>query len=155
MTPAGFFTVSVLAASVLGVSRAVTAAIVAGAILVIAALLWFLLVWRPRHRKRQANTARQLFGDDETATWRAASIDDWTEDERDTALRYYNTAGRQARIGGIRVDLIPPRHRFNVKELAKSIEPDDQERWADLVWLSQKLQRQRRAQKTTSSASKG
>lgn len=108
---------------------------------VVTLVAWILMGWIPRRRLRQNETAGKFFGDDQNSRWRSTAMEDWSEEERDTALRYYNTAGRQVRIGGIRVDSIPEHHRRSIMQLATMIGDDaaHNERWSDLMWLGNRL----------------
>jgi hypothetical protein len=125
---------------IFGISRAAVLGAALLAILVIV-IATYLLLRIPRHRRRQVDAARNLFANGDQAHWRTAAPSDWTDEDRDTALRYYNTAGRQVRIGSIRLELIPEHDRTIAEELGSELTDADGERLADLMWLSQKLKR--------------
>jgi len=133
---------NMLVAAIISVSTA--AIVVLAAVLVVSILLAVRARSAPRRRRRQTETAARLFDDGAISAWSNTDSEEWTDDQRDAALVYYNTAGRRARIGGIRADLIPDNHRNHIKRLTDSIGDDDasQAIWSDLLWLAARLDRQ-------------
>jgi len=97
----------------------------------------------PQRRRRQTETAARLFDDGAISAWSNNDSEEWSDDQREAALIYYNTAGRRARLGGIRADLIPDNHRNHIKRLSKSVDDDDSSRakWSDLLWLAARVEK--------------
>ena len=129
----------------IAISTAQTWAIVIVALVLLVLVLWLIFGWRPRYRRRQAVAAERLFAQDRLGSWAHKRLSQWAPDERQTALRYYNGVGRQAKDGTIRADLVPANHHATIAALARQEGADEQSasRWADLLWLGERLEKRR------------
>jgi len=109
----------------------------------------------PRKRRRQSETAARLFDDGAIAELSNHNGDKWSDEQREAALLYYNTAGRRARIGGIRVDLIPDNHRSHIQRLTESMANDNasQTKWSDFLWLAARVEKRRSTSRSAAAPS--
>lgn len=130
------------------------ALVIAGTI-VLLIILWLVFGWRPRNKRRQMAEAEKLFAQERLGTWAHKRMSQWAPDERQAALRYYNGVGRQARIGSVRAEMVPANHHATIAALSRQERSDEQSatRWADLLWLGEKIEKKRSKASTPATAS--
>lgn len=124
---------------------AVPVSLVVSIAVVAVVLIGFTLIRRPRQKRRQVETARRIFEGEANEPWPSTPIDDWSADTRDAAIRFYNSAGRQVRIGAIRLGGVPTADQTLAESIATDLSSEEAERWTDLTWLGHKLRRETRS----------
>ena len=119
--------------------------VIALVVLAVLVVLWLYFGWRPRHRRRQADTATELFREDHLGDWARVRLSEWTTDQREAALRYYSTVGRQARSGAIRPELVPENHHATIVALAaqETQGGTKETSWGEVAWLGRAIDKRR------------